>query len=164
MNTNTVRATALALAAGFVLPGCGLELLGATAVRSPLEAENAEQTTHTLEKVRGPAITGADNDNVAALQQAVQRYAQAHKAYPPRLDSLKPAFLMRVPETESGEAFAYDPRTGQVWHPRQPPPAQGGAANSQTPAQRIGGLGGSAGAAKQKRDQTYGRMLDELGS
>lgn len=145
--------------------GCGLELLGTTAVRQGLDAENTQQTTHTLQQVRGPAITETDKENLRVLQQAIRRYAEARQAYPPNLDALRPAFLMRIPQTSSGGAFSYDPRTGGVWHPEQPPPRQrGAAAGSVQPMQRQGGLGGAAGAAKQKRDRTYDQMLDELGS
>jgi hypothetical protein len=156
--------TFLVLAILLAAAGCGLEILGTAAVRSGLEVENAKQQAHTMGKVTGPAVTEADSENLEALRQAIAKYGRTYGKYPPDLESLKPSFMLRIPQTAAGTDFTYDPRTGHVWHPEQPPPQIRGRENNSAGPAPNRGLGGAAGAAKQKRDRTYDRMLDELGN
>jgi hypothetical protein len=102
------------------LAGCGLELLGATAIQSGMQAENARQATQALRHVQGTT------DRVTA-ERAIDAYRAEHGQNPPSLEVLvTEGYLAGVPAQPDGTAYGYDPATGTLTSggaPTDPAPA-----------------------------------------
>ncbi len=102
-----MRMTGLMLICALVTTGCGLELLGTTAIRGGLEKENMQQMKRTLEHAE---------DTTAALSanQAIGAYYAEQGVYPPSLQALVPEWLPSVPIHADGTPYGYDPATGSL--------------------------------------------------
>ena len=63
----------------------------------------------------------ADDENLALIREAINKYGRDTGYYPPTLSALDPLYLSPVPLAASGASYTYDPGTGQVWAAGQPP-------------------------------------------
>ena len=98
--------------------------------------------------VMGP--TPEDFQAMQRISAAIFKYGKRTRRYPASLEALVPNYLPTLPTTADGQAFLYDPRTGRIAHPTQPPmPVQGQAG----PGAYGGGPMGEAmtGIAVQQR-------------
>jgi hypothetical protein len=86
--------------------------------------------------------TAADAQKLEQIRAAIDGYGRAVGYYPPSLQALVPAYLAAVPKTDSGQDFVFDPQTGYLGHPAQPP-RQVAAQPQAVP--RPGAGGGGAG-------------------
>ncbi len=99
---------ALALIVILPLAGCGLELLGATAIQSGMQADNARRLTQQLDGIR-------QDTSLLGVDQAVQAYRAEKDALPPSLDALvAEGYLTSVPLQADGTPYSYDPATGAL--------------------------------------------------
>jgi hypothetical protein len=106
------------------LAGCGLELLGATAIQSGMQADNAQRLTRQLDGIR-------QDTSRLGFDQAVQAYRAEKGALPPSLDALvAEGYLPSVPLQADGTPYGYDPSTGALTEgtaaPATPAPPQYG--------------------------------------
>jgi len=91
------------------------------------------------------AVTQEDIQNKALIEQAVLNYARATRYYPANLQTLvQSRWLSFVPKTSSGEAFLFNPQTGQVQHPSERGMGQTSSRQRMTPNE-IRTPGGSVG-------------------
>jgi len=101
-----------------MLTGCGLELLGTTAVRSTTEAQQLDAMQRQIHNAAG--ATGKVN-----LQRAVDTYYAEKGEYPATLEALAPGYLPTIPRRGDGLPFGYDASTGRVLDgPVAPPPTR----------------------------------------
>lgn len=89
-----------------------------------------------------PAISGAwaaqgpsDEQKLAEIRAAIDRYGQATGFYPASLQALVPQYLATVPKSASGQSFAYNPQDGALSIPGR------GSAQTAAPARGMGGAG-----------------------
>lgn len=108
------------LALAPLMSGCLMETLTVTAIQGELAAQNAQSATHQLSYAK-------DEKARIALQQAVNQFSAQKGRYPATIEELAPNYITALPTTADGRAFAYDPQTGKVLHPR----AGGEAATAQ---------------------------------
>ncbi|NUM52832.1 MAG: hypothetical protein HUU46_04230 [Candidatus Hydrogenedentes bacterium] len=93
-----------------------------------------------------PRTSSLTNDQkMAEITAAINKYGMATGYYPPSLDALVPSYLPTMPLTASGSRFIYDPQTGKLYDPTgtmadKPAPAGGGGALAQTPPQQQAGF------------------------
>jgi len=99
--------TLVAIALAVPLAGCGLELLGTTAIRGGLEKENLKTMQKAMDKARG---FKSDTE----LQSTVNAYYAENGQYPPSLEALVPEWLPSLPTQPDGSAYGYDPQTGRI--------------------------------------------------
>lgn len=96
------------LALPLVAAGCGLELLGATAIQSGLQAENAKTLKGTLDYVQGTT-------DRLGFDQAVSAYRAEKGSNPPSVDAMiREGYLASAPLQPDGSPYGYDPATGQL--------------------------------------------------
>lgn len=93
--------------APLLLTGCGLELLGTTAIRATSEAQQVK----ALQGQMGYAQSATDKIN---LQHALDLYVGEKGVYPPSLDALAPQYIASIPLKADGTPYGYDPRTGTI--------------------------------------------------
>lgn len=97
-----------ALALLIILPGCGLELLGTTAITTELHKQNAEQAVRTLEHVQGTTSR-------MTAERGIQAYQAERGENPPSLEALvQQGYLASIPLKADGTPYGYDPATGQL--------------------------------------------------
>jgi hypothetical protein len=65
-----------------------------------------------------------DDENLALLQEAINKYGRDTGYYPPTLSALEPLYLDPLPVAASGAPYNYDAQTGQVWAPGLSPQQQ----------------------------------------
>lgn len=99
--------TVLCIALIATLPGCGVELLGATAIQGTMRKNELETSMKALNYAK-------DSTGEMQIQQAINTYAAEKGAYPPSLDALVPQWLPEIPTKGDGSPFGYNPATGQV--------------------------------------------------
>lgn len=98
-----------------LLCGCGVELLGATAIQGTLQAQQAGTAVRVLEQARETAA-------VSPAEQAIRTF-QAEKGYlPPSLDALVPEFLPSLPVQAGGAPYYYNAATGRLLDSPAPQP------------------------------------------
>ena len=102
-----MRYLVVVVAACLLLAGCGLELLGAAAIRSGTEAEQIKAMDRQIHNAAGSM--GKVN-----LQRAVDTYQAEKGVWPPSLDALVPGYVPSMPRQADGSPFGYDPATGRV--------------------------------------------------
>lgn len=91
-----------------VASGCFLELMGATAIQSTLQAEQATALNRQLNNVKN-----AKSD--IEVNHAIQAYSAEFGNYPTSLDALVPTYFTSVPTKPDGSAYGYDPATGTLY-------------------------------------------------
>ena len=65
-----------------------------------------------------PRVTATDEQAMQTVRQAINLYARNNRRYPDSLEALVThTYLRALPTTESGKAFVYNPRTGQLRYP-----------------------------------------------
>ncbi|MDQ1257744.1 MAG: hypothetical protein QG656_2350 [Candidatus Hydrogenedentes bacterium] len=70
-----------------------------------------------------PAAAGpSDEERIAKIREAMNRYGRAVGFYPVTLQSLVPQYLSEVPLTAAGQNFMYNNKDGSIWVPGQAPP------------------------------------------
>ena len=97
----------MTLLVAVALSGCGVELLGTTAVRGELEAQNAKSAIKQLDNVKGQAAT-------INIEKAIKAYRADKGVNPPSLEDLVPDYLAKIPTKPDGSSYAYDPDTGKI--------------------------------------------------
>ncbi len=112
-----MRHAALALLP-LLASGCFLELMGATAIQSTLQAEQATALNRQLNNVKN---TKSDIE----LNHAIQAYQAEFGAYPASLNDLVPSYFTSVPTKPDGSPYGYDPETGRIYDAPLPPTPQG---------------------------------------
>lgn len=103
------------------LAGCGIELLGATAIQSGMQADNAKRLTRQLDHAK-------DSTSRITAEHSIGAYYAEKGAYPPSLDTLvREGYLTEIPRKPDGTPYGYDPGTGALLdgpvapaQPRQP--------------------------------------------
>lgn len=123
------------------------EYLGSIPVQSngqPFGYDSATGQILTGAAASGP--TAADNEKLQRIQTAINAYAQATRYYPTSLDQLAPLYMGEVPQTDGGQAFRYDPNTGQAAFPANGgyamgEAAPGGAAGGGVMTESMTGMG-----------------------
>jgi len=88
--------------------GCMLELLGATAIQSTLQAEQATAMNRQLNNVKN-----ATSD--IELNHAIQAYNAEFGYYPASLNDLVPSYFSSVPMKPDGSPYGYDPTNGMLY-------------------------------------------------
>ncbi len=96
-----------ALTVAFVLTGCGVELLGTTAIQSGLQAEQ-------MKSMRGQIKNAAGTTGRINLERAIATYQGEKGVYPPSLAALVPDYLPQLPAKADGTAYGYAPGTGKL--------------------------------------------------
>ncbi len=96
-----------ALTAVIVLTGCGVELLGTTAIQSGLQAEQ-------MKSMRGQVKNAAGTTGRINIERAIATYQGEKGVYPPSLAALVPDYLSQLPAKADGTAYGYDPSTGKL--------------------------------------------------
>jgi len=112
-----------------------LELLGATAIRSGLEAEQAKTLKKTLDYAQ-------ETTSLLSAQQGIAAYRAEKGMNPPSLEAaVREGYLAEIPKQADGRPYGYDPATGRLFEQMAapepvpvPPPA-----TSQPPAPATGG-------------------------
>lgn len=95
---------------GFTL----IELIVVIAILGILAAIAVPRVTTSLKTAK----ENADMANLKILQNAIERYYVEHEGkYPQSLDELAPNYIDKVPKTQDGKNFQYDPSTGKVTLP-----------------------------------------------
>ena len=61
----------------------------------------------------------SDEQRMAQIRAAIDRYGQATGYYPPSLQALVPQYLAEVPKTVSGQDFIFYPQNGGLYVPGQ---------------------------------------------
>ena len=92
----------------FLASGCFLELMGATAIQSTLQAEQATALNRQLNNVKN-----AKSD--VEVNHAIQAYNAEFGSYPASLDALVPTYFTSVPTKPDGSSYGYDPATGTLY-------------------------------------------------
>lgn len=120
----------LALGIGLVLSlaGCGLELLGVTAIRGEMETESLKVLKNQMDHAQN---TTSD----LQLEHTIQAYYAETGQYPPSLEALVPAWLPNVPTKPDGMPYGYNPATGQLLDGPMPVARQPGDGDAQKMAQ-----------------------------
>lgn len=94
--------------AALVTAGCGIELLGTTAIQGELNRQQMD----TMQRALGHAReTTAD----LQVQQAISAYRAEYGVYPSSLEVLVPEYLAEVPRSADGQPYGYDAATGKVF-------------------------------------------------
>ncbi|MBI1320909.1 MAG: hypothetical protein GC168_18440 [Candidatus Hydrogenedens sp.] len=98
-----------------LLSGCMLEVLGATAIQSELQAKQLQGMKRQIEHAQGVSAE-------VSITQAIRVY-QAKKGFnPASLEVLVPEYLPSIPAKPDGSPYGYDPQTGALLdHPVQKP-------------------------------------------
>lgn len=100
-----------------LLTGCGLELLGTTAIRSGLEAEQAQTLKKTLDYAK-------ESTSLLSAQQGIAAYRAEKGVNPPSLEAaVREGYLAEVPKQADGTPYGYDPQTGALFEKPATPPA-----------------------------------------
>lgn len=123
------------------------EFLGSIPIQSngqPFGYDSASGQILTGAAASGP--TSADNEKLQRIQTAINAYAQATRYYPASLDQLSPLYMGEIPKTDGGQAFRYDPNTGQAAFPAMGGSsmgamAPGGAAGGSLMTETMTGMG-----------------------
>jgi hypothetical protein len=108
--------------------GCFLELMGATAIQSTLQAEQAGNLAKTLESAKN---VKSDIE----VNHAIQAYAAEFGQYPASLNDLVPSYFTSVPVQPDGSPYGYDPQTGTLHE--APLPAKPAGESDAQKIQRI---------------------------
>ncbi len=102
------------------LAGCGLEILGAAAIGSSMDAQNAKQGFQAINYAK--QVTGK-----LGPQEAIQAYRAEKGVNPPSLEAMvREGYLTEIPKQPDGSPYGYDPATGNL--------LEGRAAASPAPA------------------------------
>lgn len=120
--------TVFVLSLCILLTGCGLELLGATAIRSGLEAEQAQTLKKTLDYAQ-------ETTSLMSAQQGIAAYRAEKGINPPSLEAaVREGYLAEIPKQADGTPYGYDPQTGSLFEQPATPPASPPVASNQQPA------------------------------
>ena len=99
-----------------VLAGCGLELLGTTAIRSGLEAEQAKTLKRTLDYAQ-------ETTSRMSAEQGIAAYRAEKGVNPPSLEAaVREGYLTEIPRQADGTSYGYDPVTGMLIEGAAPVP------------------------------------------
>jgi hypothetical protein len=90
-----------------LLSGCGLELLGAAAIQSDLQARQMQGMKRHLENAQ-------EFSAETTITQAIRVYQAEKGKNPPSLEALVPEYLPSVPPKPDGSPYGYDPATGTL--------------------------------------------------
>ncbi len=116
----------VALCIGLVvsLAGCGLELLGATAIRGEMEKDSLQVLKRQMDHAQN---TSSDLE----VKHTIQAYYAETGQYPPSLEALVPEWLPAVPTKPDGMPYGYNPATGQLLDQPMPVVRQRGETDAQ---------------------------------
>jgi hypothetical protein len=106
------------LSVAALLSGCGLELLGATAVHSDLQAQQ-------LKAINGQVANASKTSALVQIQRAIDTFKAEQGRNPSSLAEIAPAFIPSVPNRPDGQPYAYDAVNGKVLDAAAPSPAAG---------------------------------------
>lgn len=88
--------------------GCLLELMGATAIQSTLQAEQATSLSRQLDNAKNVK-------SEIEINHAIQAYAAEFGHFPASLNDLVPMYFTSVPTKPDGSMYGYDPETGTLY-------------------------------------------------
>jgi competence protein ComGC len=101
----------IALSLICVLCGCGLEILGTTAIRNKMEKDAAKSASSAMTGVK-------DMTSRLEAEQAITTWRAERGQNPPSLEALvREGYLNDVPATPEGKMYGYDPATGSLLEP-----------------------------------------------
>ena len=86
--------------------GCLVETMTTTAIQAELAAQNATAAANAYRNAG--ASLGASQ-----ISRALQSYRAEYAVFPPSLEALVPTHLQAVPTTASGNAYYYNPLSGE---------------------------------------------------
>ena len=98
----------IAAALTLCLSGCLVDMLMTTAITADMAAQQASSATNNLNQVQ------LESDQIR-LQEALDYYYFEKESYPRDLYTLVPEFIEAIPTRPDGEAFGYNPISGQIY-------------------------------------------------